>query len=88
MGLGGRPEPRLGSPGRDTAVPALAFSTCASPKLFAEPVRVEVGVENLLDKRYADHLGGVNRVPGGDLAVGERIPSAGRFAYASLSWEF
>lgn len=57
-------------------------------KLFAKTLRVEVGVENLLDKRYADHLGGVNRVPGGDLAVGERIPSAGRFAYASLTWEF
>lgn len=57
-------------------------------KTFADTVRVEVGMENLLDKRYADHLGGVNRVTGGDLAVGERIPSAGRFAYASLSWEF
>jgi hypothetical protein len=30
----------------------------------------------------------VNRVAGGDLAVGERIPSAARFAYVSLGWEF
>lgn len=57
-------------------------------KTFSGAVRVEVGVENLLDKRYADHLGGVNRVTGSDLAVGERIPGAGRFAYASVSWEF
>jgi len=57
-------------------------------KTFAESVRVEVGVENLLDKRYADHLGGVNRVTGGDLDAGERIPSAGRFAYLAVSWEF
>jgi iron complex outermembrane receptor protein len=57
-------------------------------KLFAKTLRVEVGVENLLDKRYADHLGGVNRVAGGDLATGERIPGAGRFAYGSVSWEF
>jgi len=57
-------------------------------KLFAQTLRVEVGVENLLDKRYADHLGGVNRVAGGDLATGERIPGAGRFAYGSVSWEF
>ena len=57
-------------------------------KLFAKTLRVEVGVENLLDKRYADHLGGVNRVTGGDLATGERIPGAGRFAYGSVSWEF
>ncbi len=57
-------------------------------KVFMETLRVEVGVENLLDHRYADHLGGVNRVSGGDLAVGERISSAGRFAYGSVSWEF
>lgn len=57
-------------------------------RTFADAVRVEVGVENLLDKRYADHLGGVNRVTGGDLAVGEHIPGAGRFAYVSLGWEF
>ena len=57
-------------------------------KLFAKTLRVEAGVENLLDKRYADHLGGVNRVAGGDLAVGERIPGAGRFAYGSVAWEF
>jgi iron complex outermembrane receptor protein len=57
-------------------------------KTFAESIRIEVGVENLLDKRYADHLGGVNRVSGGDLAVGEQIPGAGRFAYVSLGWEF
>ena len=57
-------------------------------KVFSNTLRVEVGVENLLDKLYADHLGGVNRVPGGDLATGERIPGAGRFAYGSVSWEF
>jgi len=57
-------------------------------KTFSGTVRVEVGVENLLDKRYADHLGGVNRVAGGDLDTGERIPGAGRFAYGSVSWEF
>lgn len=33
-------------------------------------------------------ISGGNRVSGGDLAVGERIPSAGRFAYAPISWEF
>ncbi len=57
-------------------------------KTFSGAVRIEVGVENLLDKRYADHLGGVNRVTGGDLATGEHIPGAGRFAYVSLGWEF
>lgn len=40
--------------------------------------RLEAGAENLFDRRYADHLAGVNRVPGGAVAVGERLPGAGR----------
>lgn len=72
----------------ESASPGYAVLNLRLAKWFAKSVRVEVGVENLLDKRYAEHLGGVNRVSGGDLAVGERIPSAGRFAYGSVSWEF
>ena len=57
-------------------------------KTFTDSVRLELSLENLLDKHYTDHLGGVNRVTGGDLATGEHIPGAGRFAYVSLGWEF
>ncbi len=55
---------------------------------FDNGLGIELGVENLLDKRYAEHTGGINRVAGGDLAVGQRIPNAGRFAYASVGWKF
>ena len=72
----------------ETASPGYGLLNFRLAKVFMKTLRVEVGVENLLDHRYADHLGGVNRVAGGDLAVGERIPGAGRFAYGSVSWEF
>jgi len=72
----------------EPTTPGYGILNLRVAKTFADSVRVEVGVENLLDKRYADHLGGVNRVPGGDLAMGEAIPSAGRFAYLSLGWAF
>ncbi|MBK1828958.1 TonB-dependent receptor [Haloferula rosea] len=55
---------------------------------FPHGVRVEAGVENLLDKEYADHLGGINRVAASDVGIGQRIPNAGRFGYASVSWAF
>lgn len=42
---------------------------------------LSAGVENLFDKYYADHLGGINRVSGGNVAVGAHIPGAGRFLY-------
>ena len=42
---------------------------------------VKAGVENLFDREYQEHLAGVNRVAGGDVAVGAAIPSAGRYVY-------
>ena len=39
------------------------------------------GIENLFDKNYHDHLAGINRVNDGVVAVGDPIPSAGRFGY-------
>lgn len=72
----------------ETPSPGYGLLNLRLAKVFVKTLRVEVGVENLLDHRYADHLGGVNRVSGGDLDVGERIPGAGRFAYGSVSWEF
>jgi iron complex outermembrane receptor protein len=34
--------------------------------------------ENLLDKEYAQHLGGVNRVADSEVAVGKKVPEIGR----------
>ena len=46
------------------------------------------GVTNLLDKNYQEHLGGINRVQGSDVAVGEHLPGMGRNAYAKVQWQF
>jgi len=46
-----------------------------------------VGIENLFDKQYADHLSGINRVPGSDVPVGARIPGAGRFVSVTLNYQ-
>lgn len=56
-----------------------------------QPVKglnLALGVDNLLDKRYAEHVGSFNRVVQPDLAVGERIPSYGRnvFVNANFTW--
>ncbi len=72
----------------EPTTPGYGILNLRVAKTFADSVRLEVGVENLLDKRYSEHLGGVNRVPGGDLAMGEAIPGAGRFAYVSIGWDF
>jgi iron complex outermembrane receptor protein len=72
----------------ETASPGYGLLHFRLAKVLFNSLRLEAGVENLLDKRYADHLGGVNRVSGGDVPVGGRIPGAGRFAYGLVSWRF
>jgi iron complex outermembrane receptor protein len=49
---------------------------------------VSAGIENLFDKYYADHLGGINRVAGSDVLVGKHIPGAGRFGYVAMDYTF
>jgi len=43
-----------------------------------------LGVENLFDRAYQDHLGGYNRVIGSDVLLGERLFSMGRNFYLRI----
>lgn len=45
-------------------------------------------LENLLDRDYRDHLSGYNRAVNADLAIGERLPGAGRNARLGLTWQW
>lgn len=51
----------------------------------AQGVRFSVGVENLLDASYEDHLAGYNRAGGSDVPLGERLPGYGRSVFVRLS---
>ena len=46
---------------------------------------VSLGVENIFDKAYQDHLGGYNRVAGSDVPLRERLYSKGRNYYIRLN---
>lgn len=50
-----------------------------------EGVRLSAGVENLLDRRYSDHLAGYNQIAGSDVPLGARLPGAGRGAFVRVS---
>ncbi|MEQ9435293.1 TonB-dependent receptor [Hyphomonas sp.] len=52
---------------------------------MGEGVRVAAGVENLLDQVYRDHLSGYNRNADSDVALGTRVPGAGRGVFVRLS---
>jgi iron complex outermembrane receptor protein len=52
-------------------------------------VRIALGVDNLADENYEDHLAGVNRVRGNpDLAVGDRLPGYGRNFFGRVDVQF
>ena len=55
---------------------------------FRWGLSVEAGVENLTNELYADHLGGINRVSGSDVAVNQHLPGAGRFGYFAARIKF
>lgn len=47
--------------------------------------RLELGIDNLFDRTYRPHLNGINRVRDSDVALGERVPGAGRNIYARVN---
>lgn len=49
---------------------------------------IRMGVDNIFDKNYQNHLGGYNRVKGTDLAVMSRLPSEGVSAWAEVTYRF
>lgn len=49
--------------------------------------RITVGVNNLFDRGYRDHMAGFNRVIGSDVAPGKRLPGAGRNLFIGLTHE-
>ena len=51
-------------------------------------VSIQVGIENLLDKDYTDHLNGFNRVEGNGVDRGDRLPGPGINAFVTLGVTF
>lgn len=49
---------------------------------------IRLGVDNVLDKNYQNHLGGYNRVKGTDIPVMSRLPSEGVSAWAEVTYSF
>ncbi len=55
---------------------------------FENGLKLSILVENMLNKAYASHLGGINRVGQTDIAIGEKLPSAGRNLGAFVQYMF
>lgn len=47
-----------------------------------------LGINNVFDRNYTDHLSGYNRAINTDIALRERLPGLGRNVYGRLMWHF
>lgn len=63
----------------------LNLSTSIRPSTNLE---FGMGVNNLLDKNYEDHLSGYNRTINPDIAIDQRLPGLGRNIYGRMMWYF
>ena len=55
---------------------------------FSDNINLAVGVNNLLDEEYLNHLGGYNRALNADIAKGNRLPGFGRSVFATLNYQW
>lgn len=53
-----------------------------------QSLRLEARIDNLLDETYQDHLVGINRAMGSDIAVGQRLYGAERTLSAGIIFSF
>jgi iron complex outermembrane receptor protein len=72
----------------EPTTPGYALLNLRTGYTFWNRLTIQVGLENLTDERYADHLGGINRVNGSDVGLNQRIPGAGRFVYVVAGVKF
>lgn len=70
-------------------VPSKGYATCNlfGHWIMRDGLRLDAGVENLFDKYFVEHLAGYNRNSGSDVALGARLPGAGRSAFVRLRWQ-
>ncbi len=51
-------------------------------------IKLIAGIDNVLNKKYADHLSGFNRVSGSDVVEGVRLPGPGRNAFLRVRYDW
>lgn len=51
-------------------------------------ISLTVGIDNVLDRDYINHLSGFNRITGSDVPVGQRVPGPGRNIYTTVTYRW
>ena len=81
-------QTKVSSYNDERPTPAYAIVSGSVQWELRPRLRLSTGVENLLDKRYQDHLDGINRVADVDVPVGERLYGLGRSYELGVTFTF
>lgn len=55
---------------------------------YSRSLQFSLAIENLFDKAYAKHLGGVNRINDQNIRPGDKVPESGRNAGVYINYSF
>lgn len=73
---------------RESETPGYGIIHLRTSLQLHRHLRIDAGVDNLLDKHYSDHLGGINRVRLSDVPLNARLPQPGRAFYVGAEFKF
>lgn len=77
---------QVSSENEEEATSGYAIFNLSGEYQLSQSLQLQGGINNLLDRKYRNHLGGYNQAGGNeDIAVGERLPGLGRSVYVGLN---
>ena len=79
-------QDRISATNREQSTSGYALVNLRGTWQLHPQLQLALGVDNLLDRDYAPHLGGYNRVRNPDLAIRERLPAPGVNLFGRILW--
>jgi len=86
--VGAASQDQVSASNSEAASPGWVAANLWFGVTLGKAISLTGGVENLFDRRYADHLAGRNRVMLSDVAMGEKLPAPGRSLFVRLGVDF
>lgn len=80
-------QDRVAATQGETATGSYSLLNASARWRLSRDLELAVGVNNLLDKAYADHLAGYNRAFNPNLALLQRLPGSARNVFARMTWQ-
>ena len=81
-------QDRVSAYNGELATPGYGLANAIFAWYPLDGLRLEGRIDNLLDKRYQDHVAGINRAAGSDIPVGERLYGRERTVSVGAIWSF